>query len=257
VFNLNRKNLTAVVVSACLIFLLAVLIPAAKPYFLNAFRAPLLLLSLIRNEFKGVIFYHRNMVENIRLKNRIDFLNSNISELNELALENKRLAGLLSLKQKSAFKVIAARVIAKSPDNWSSLVIIDKGAYQGIRRGFVAINYLGLVGRVIETTEKTSKVILINDPSLSVSSLVQRSRWEGSVSGSLSGSLVMRYLPLESDIKVSDQIITSGLTDNYHKGIIIGTVVAVGEEFSGLSRYAIVKPAVDLVSLEELLVIIP
>jgi rod shape-determining protein MreC len=153
--------------------------------------------------------------------------------------------------------VVPARVIGRSADNWSSIVIIDKGSYNGIRRGFVAINYLGLVGRVIEVGDTASKIMLINDPSLGVSSVVQRSRQEGLVSGTLGRSLIMKYLPKDADIQPSDTIVTSGLTSAYPKGLLIGTVVSIGEEFSGLSRYAIIMPAVNLSSIEEVLIIIP
>ncbi len=136
-------------------------------------------------------------------------------------------------------------------------MIIDKGSYNGIKRGFVVINHLGLVGRVIETGDYTSKIMLINDPSLGVSAIAQRSRQEGLVSGTLGRSLIMKYLPKDADIQVSDVIITSGLTEAYPKGLLIGSVINIGEEFSGLSRYAIIKPAVNLSGIEEVLVIIP
>jgi len=119
----------------------------------------------------------------------------------------------------------------------------------------VAITYLGLAGRVVETTDTTSKIMLINDPNLSVSCIVQRSRQEGLVSGSLGSFLIMRYLPKEADIKVSDVILTSGLTNLYPKGLLVGTVAEVGEELSGLARYAIIKPAVELYNIEEVLII--
>jgi rod shape-determining protein MreC len=66
----------------------------------------------------------------------------------------------------------------------------------------------------------------------------------------------MRYLPEEPDIKIGDVIITSGLNYTHPKGLLIGTVIEIGKEFSGLSRYAIIKPAVELSSIEEVLVII-
>jgi rod shape-determining protein MreC len=205
----------------------------------------------------GIIFYHRNLIQNERLRKEIDLLKEKFNTVNEVYLENRRLKNLLSFKQKSPHKVVAARVIGRSVDNWSSLVLIDKGNYHGIKRGFVAITYLGLVGRVVEAADSVSKVKLINDPSFGVSALVQRSRQEGLVSGTLGRSLIMKYLPKDSDIKASDIIITSGLTDNYPKGLLIGRVISIGEEFSGLSRYAIVKPAVDLSNIEEVLIIIP
>jgi len=196
-------------------------------------------------------------VENERLRNQNEFLRQKINNLAQVYRENVRLNNLLSLKQKSPYKVIPAKVIARSPDSWSSAIIIDKGSNSGIRQGLVVINYLGLVGRVVETSSLTSKVMLINDSNLGISAIVQRSRQEGLICGTLGSSLIMRYLPKDADIKVSDVIITSGLTENYPKGLIIGTVTDVGEEFSGLSRYAIVRPAANLSNIEEVLVIFP
>jgi len=161
---------------------------------------------------------------------------------------------LLSLKQNSPDKFIAARVIAHQPDNWSQAVIIDKGSQNGIKRGSAVISYLGLAGSVIEAASSTAKVMLISDPNLGVSAIVQRSRQEGLVCGTLGVNLMMRYLPKDADIALTDTIVTSGLTNKFPKGLLIGTVVEIGEEFSGLSRYAIIKPAVNLSNLEEVLV---
>ncbi len=67
----------------------------------------------------------------------------------------------------------------------------------------------------------------------------------------------MRYLPDDADIAVGDLVVTSELSQLYPKGILVGRVVNLGKEFSGLNRYALVKPAVDLANIEEVLVIIP
>lgn len=256
-FKIKRKNLIYVAGVVIGILLFSSFIPAVRPLTLNILKSPLSLLRVINREIGGIIFYHRNLVENERLRNQVDFLRQKLNSLAQVYLENKRLNNLLSLKQKSPYKVIPARVIARSPDSWSSAVVIDKGSSSGIRQGAVVITYLGLVGRVIETSNVTSKAMLINDSNLSISAIVRRSRQEGLISGTLGSSLIMRYLPKEADIKVADTIITSGLTDNFPKGLLIGTVTDVGEEFSGLSRYAIVKPAVNLSNVEEVLIIAP
>ena len=60
----------------------------------------------------------------------------------------------------------------------------------------------------------------------------------------------------EADIRKSDIIVTSGLAGFYPKGLLIGEVIEVGEEFSGLSKFALIKPAADLSALEEVLVIV-
>lgn len=188
--------------------------------------------------------------ENDSLKRRIIFNN-------DIYLENNRLRELLGFKKKTSYKVISSEVIGRSLDSWSSLAIINKGRHNGIRKGMVAINYLGLLGRVVEADMFTSKVMLVNDPNLSVSAIIQRSRQEGLVCGTLGGTLVMKYLPKDADIQKGDIVMTSGLTSNYPKGLVIGTVIDAVQEYSGLGVYAVVKPAADLNSIEELLLIIP
>lgn len=253
----RKKDLFKLIGQVILLVFLASLIPALRPPFISIAKYPFKLLMLIKREIGGILFYHHHLAENERLNKDIDLLRYKLNKFDEVSLENNRLNQLLSLKQKSPYKLIAAKVIGHCADNWSSVIIIDKGESSGLKRGFVVINYLGLVGRISETAEYTCKIILVNDPNFGVSAIVQRSRQEGLVTGTLGDTLIMKYLPLDSDIKVSDIIVTSGLTESYPKGLLIGAVTDLGQEFSGLSRYAIIKTAVNLASLEEVLIIIP
>ncbi len=256
-FKFTKQNLTKLVIPALIILILLGIIPAVRNPILDLMISPLKLASFLKREAGGIIFYHRNMVTNESLSREVDILSRKLNDLNELSLENTRLRNLLSFKQKAPFKVIPALVIGRSIDSWSSIIIIDKGSKQGLKRGMIVINHAGLLGRITEVTNYTSKVSLINDPSTGISAFIQRSRQEGLVSGTLGNSLTMRYLPKDADVVVSDVVITSGLTDLYPKGLLIGTVVEVADEFNGLSRYCTIKPVVDLSSIEEVMVIIP
>ncbi|MCX5669426.1 MAG: rod shape-determining protein MreC [Candidatus Omnitrophica bacterium] len=212
---------------------------------------------MVKRELSGVIFYHHNMMQAQRLQNDVNLLRWRLFNFREVAQENVRLKNLLNFKQKSPLRLVAARVIGRSIDSWSSSVIIDKGRYNGIKSGMVVITPKGLVGSIAESMDNTSKVLLINDPNQGIYCIVQRSRQEGLVSGTLGSNLIMRYLPDEAQIIVGDVIITSELSQIYPKGLLLGQVVSIGREFSGLNRYALVKPIVDLSSIEEVLVIIP
>lgn len=255
-FRFKKKTLITSLAVCLVIIFISSSVPAIRQPLLDTVREPFKLLTFLRRELGAVIFYHRNFTQNEKLQKEADFLRNRFNTLIEISKENTRLKDLLALKQKSPLRLIAARVIARSADNWSSSAIIDKGRHHGIRPGMVAMTYLGLAGRVIEASGFTSKVLLINDPNIGVSSLVQRTRQEGLVCGTLGPYLIMRYLSGDSDIKVQDTIISSGLADNYPKGLLIGRVIDIGSEFSGLSHYAIIKPAVNLSSLEEVLIVI-
>jgi rod shape-determining protein MreC len=257
VFKFKNKNIIYAAAPALLLVLLSSFLPSFRTPILDTVKHPFSILTFLRREAGGLIFFHRNLLQSERLSREVDLLRLKLNAADEAYRENARLKDLLAFKQKAPYRVVAARVVGRSADNWSSVVIIDKGRYQGLRRGMTAITHLGLAGKVVEVTEHTSKIMLINDPGIGVSAIVKRSRQEGLVSGTLGSSLIMRYLPKNSDIQVSDLVLTSGLTESYPKGLLIGRVIEIGNEFSGLSLYAVIKPAVDLTAIEELLIIIP
>ncbi|MDD5130078.1 MAG: rod shape-determining protein MreC [Candidatus Omnitrophica bacterium] len=256
-FKLPRKNLTNFILPAFVIFLLSNSLSCFKDSASVVFKPQLSFIDLVKRELSGIIFYHRNMIQAQSLQSEIDLLRGRLFDLREVSQENTRLKEIFNFKQKSPFRLVAARVIGHSIDSWSSSVLIDKGRFNGIRPGMVVVSPQGLVGSIIESAQESSKVLLISDPNQGISSIVQRSRQEGLVSGTLGTNLIMRYLPDDAQIVAGDVIVTSELSRIYPKGLLVGRVVNVGREFSGINRYALIKPVVDLSSIEEVLVIIP
>lgn len=256
-FKLSRKTIINSVFVFTVVLLVLNFFSCSRNSTQKAFKPHLSFISLAKRELSGIIFYHRNMMQARSLQNDINFLRLRLFDLRELSQENMRLKNLVNFKQKSPLRLVAARVIGRSMDSWSSSVVIDKGRYNGIKSGMVVITPKGLVGSIVESADNTSKVLLINDPNQGISSIVQRSRQEGLVNGTLGSNLIMRYLPDDAAIIVGDVIITSELSQIYPKGLLVGRVVNIGREFSGLNRYALIKPVVDLSSIEEVLVIIP
>jgi len=257
VLKLPRKTVTNFVLPALAILLVFNFLSCFKNPVQKSFKPHLSLIGLVKRELLGMIFYHRNMILAEKLQVDVNLLRWRLFELREVTQENSRLNNLLNFKQKSPLRMVAARVIGRSLDSWSSSIVIDKGRYNGVKNGMVVVSPQGLVGSIVESSENTAKVLLINDPNQGVSSIVQRSRQEGLVSGTLGTSLIMRYLPDEAVIAVGDIIVTSELSQIYPKGLLVGRVVNIGREFSGLNRYALVKPAADLANIEEVLVILP
>ena len=221
-FKLPRKTLINFILSACAVFLVANSLSCLKNPAQKIFKPHLSFIGLIKREFSGIIFYHRNMMQAESLQSDVDLLRWRLFDLRELSQENDRLKDLLNFKQKSPLRLVAARVIGRSADSWSSSVIIDKGRYSGIKPGMVVITSWGLVGSIVESTQDASKVLLINDPNQGISSIVQRSRQEGLVSGTLGTNLIMRYLPDDAQIVIGDVIVTSELSRIYPKRLRAG-----------------------------------
>ena len=93
--------------------------PLVRTAIAPLFKDPLTILTLIKREIGGIVFYHRNLLLSERLSREAGLLRQKISSLQELQEENTRLRELLSLSQQIPFKVIAAKVIGRSPDSFS------------------------------------------------------------------------------------------------------------------------------------------
>ena len=249
---------------AALFFILLLCLIISKPPFLSPFRArivdifklPLSFSSLVLKEIKSMFFYRKISKENFDLKKEIDILRQEIINSEEISQENKRLKKLLSFKYKTSFVTVVARVIARDSSNWVSAVVIDKGKKDKIQADMPVITESGLVGKVSEVGVSTSKIILISDPNLNIPSLIQRSREEGIISGTILGACKMRYISLDSDVKIGDKVITSGLGNVFPKGVLIGELSEIKDDPSGLMKLCLVDPSVNLLKIEEVLVII-
>jgi len=252
---IRKRRLIISLFAATLVVFTAISIPSIRNYLIDTLRWPLVFFSHISQEIKGITSYHQNLVQNQRLKREIGLIQRQLLEAQELYLENIRLRGLLDFKEKSVYNLTAAGVIGYDPSNLSSIIIINKGKREGINEGYAVITNDGLVGRVVELGEQTSKVLLINDINSGVAGLIQRSRQNGLISGTLARGLILHYLPADADVQIADLVITSGLSGLYPKGILIGKVIKIKENNPG-EIFAVIEPSTDLTKLEEVLVVL-
>ena len=133
-------------------------------------------------------------------------------------------------------------------------ITIDKGTRDGLRQDMAVIAPLGVVGRLIVPAVRSAKVQLLVDRNAAAGALIERSRAQGVVLGSGEERLRMNYVSEVADVVVGDVVVTSGIDGIYPKGFVIGKVDAVEKSGSTFKRIS-VRPAVDFLSLEEVLVI--
>ena len=186
------------------------------------------------------------MIENVRLK--------------EAEAQNEDLREKLDFVETHPQYILKAaevrgRVIGFEPNNFMSVLIVDIGKRDGIRKGMTVVNERGLIGHVHKVGSNWSKVLLAIDPSSSVAALVQSSRAPGLVSGRLGQELIMTYIPQKESISVGDVILTSGMGGNYPKGLVVGQVTEVAQRDIDTFQQATIRPSVDFEKLETVLVI--
>lgn len=200
--------------------------------------------------------------QNKKLVKENETLKKEVRELEKYKKENNELRKALNLKKEfSDYKYTGANIIAKDMGNWFDVFTIDAGTADGIQKYSPVITGAGLVGKVVSTGRFTSKVISVIDVDSAISGRLSKSGAIVTVKGDLSfqdkGLCRMDITDASADIAAGDEVETSGLNDLFPipKGILIGTVKEVRKSSDGLSRYAIIDPAVNFLNLENVFVL--
>lgn len=202
----------------------------------------------------GDLGVSRSQLEELRQQNEV--LRARVAELEEARLENERLNALLDIATTSDLKGLGAHVIGRPTNSWEGVITIDRGSRAGIESGMPVITAQGLLGQTTDVGPASSKVRLISDQRSGVAALVQRSRAEGIVRGSIDGKVTMDFVSIETTLQAGDVIITSGMGGVYPKGLVIGEVAKVSADRNQLYQEIDVLPAVSLRSIEEVIVLV-
>ncbi len=183
-------------------------------------------------------------------------LSERAGQLERYVQEDQALQEVLDLRDVYGSASVGARVIGRSADAWNRIVTIDKGSDAGIESGYAVTGQSGLIGTVVSTTASTADVRLVKDAQSSVSAMVQSSRVEGSVRGSIGGALHFENMASDATVEEGDVIVSSGLDGMAARGIIIGTVTGVEKNANGATVRATVAPNGEVALMQDVHVVI-
>ena len=202
------------------------------------------------------------------IQDELDSLRAQVAELEEqvregqeASRENEQLRELLNLQQRRQdFEFEAARVTGRSTDNWDSTLTLSKGSCDGVQAGNCVITETGvLVGVVSKVGLNWSAVSTVISTDTEMGGIVSRTYSAGVLEGDFSlmqeGKLKLNYLPDSAQLVSGDEVLTSGRGEVYPAGLVVGQVEGVFTDPSGMTRYAVVVPDVDLEQLVEVFVI--
>ena len=259
-----RRLLGGVVI---LILLLVLFIPRHSQEWLGQFGGPLTL--ILEGPLRVVATIHDSIAEtlshyialqhvweeNQTLKIEIQQLQKEHNLLRERTIVAMDLKKLSIYQATAPITTLPAHIIGRNVSNWYRAIVIDKGASDGIGEEMGVITDAGVVGRVVRVNPTTSIVLLLSDPNVAITGMIQSSRDEGIIQGTPQGNIHMKYLPPLSSVQVGDAVVTSGLTDDFPRGLYIGQIQHVTKAATDLFQSGEVTPIVDFSKLEGVLVI--
>lgn len=270
-----RKVLMTVVSIVIIGFLGVMLLARVMPGAPDALNAPegflAKIITPVQSVFSSVTESFAGYMRTLKLRANLE------AEYNKLRAENEQLVYQAMLadeyvKQLSQFEnmhdemsvnenmnPIACTVIGKGDGNYFSTFTINRGSRDGIEE-YMAVTISGaLVGYTENVTETKSQVRTIIDSEASIAGLIQSSRDQGTVRGTLGidGQPMCRmyYLPDDHLPRPGDIVVTSGVGMSFPKGIPIGTVRESTRGMDANKQYIVVEPSADFEHIEYVIVL--
>ena len=166
--------------------------------------------------------------ENAELSEALRVARIKLLEYESLVEENRRLRELRNASQGIGERTLIAEIMNVSVDAFRHRVRINKGASDGVFEGQPVIDAFGVVGQVMRLDLFSSQVILITDAEHATPVQVNRNGIRSIAMGmGKLGSLSLPFMTAESDIRVGDLLVSSGLDGIFPAGYPVATITKV------------------------------
>lgn len=202
--------------------------------------------------------------ENTRLRNKLEDYLLLENEVVDLRDKQSELEKLVDYREKWKEKYVVAQVSARNTDRFNDMIVIDRGADDGIKPNMAVITNEGLIGRVESVTASMSNVQLLTssrDESLLKAPAIAAEVRERGAFGIIEGfdhekeALIMSMIDSDVKLKKGDTVVTYDQSEIYPPNLLIGTVEEVATGMYGLDQMAYVKPTASFNRLRYVMVV--
>ena len=175
--------------------------------------------------------------QNQQLQHEVADLRLQRAALAEDALQGQRLQQLLNFQQHYVAKTVAAEVIGTSGSDAGRLLILNKGASDGLAPEMPVITPDGVVGKLRDVGSHTSQLLLLSDPSSGAGVTLASTRIRAVVRGTAAGKLQIQNLTEDSRIQSGEKVLTSGGDQVFPRGLPIGTIESIAPDPAASAVY--------------------
>lgn len=194
--------------------------------------------------------------DNKRIRQKNIKLSILISNLTEAKFENERLRELLNFKSSvDKYKPVTSEVIGFSSETYGNTILLDAGAEKEIRINTPVVNSEGIIGKVIDVGKQTSIAQLLNDRNFRISVTINPVGANGILHGER-GLSNLKEVPKGLLVTVGDTVVTSGFSDIYPAGLMVGIVTYVNEKPEHFFKEIKVEPSASMSKLKEVFLLV-
>lgn len=185
------------------------------------------------------------IAENDRLRRETESLRGQTLRLARYERENRELRALLKMPSPPGGATRAAPVVALDATDFARSITLGIGARAGVREKDAVFTPQGVVGQVEVVTPFTSTVTLLTDRASGVGAMTGRGLARGVVKGTGESTCRMAYLDFRADVREGDIVFTSGDSQIFPRGLVIGRVERVERDKNLSQLTAWIDPAVS------------
>jgi rod shape-determining protein MreC len=187
--------------------------------------APVRLVDAVGSYFATI---NRLTRENEALKREATERARELQQAKSLESENAQLRRLLDARERINRPGLLAQVLYESRDRFSRKLVLDKGSNDGVRAGNPVIDDRGVIGQITRVFPLTAEMTLLTDKDQSIPVQLARNGLRGvAYGGAEAGTLDLRFMPANADVKQGDIALTSGIDAIYPPGLQVATVTKV------------------------------
>lgn len=194
--------------------------------------------------------YYRAGSKNAELKREMEIARIRLAEADAVRTENKRLKGLLNLQDRETKPVAVARLVGSSASSTRRFAYLGAGSRNGVAIGMPVRSPRGVVGRILEVSSESSRVLLLTDTESVLP--VRRAQDEvvAFAEGRGDGLIRIKLINLGiNPLEPGDIFVTSGAGGYYPPGIAVAILTETTDD-GGLARIISDPAATDYVSVE-------
>lgn len=168
------------------------------------------------------------IADNEQLHQQHDSDAAQLLQLQAIQAENAQLRALLEVKQNAAYTMQLAQIVYIERDIFKRKLLVDKGTQANVQPGQAVVDNSGVVGQVTRVYPWLSEVTLATDKDNAIPIQIVRNGLRAVVFGSGNISeLELRYQPVNADIEVGDELVTSGMDGTYPPALPVAKVIKV------------------------------
>ncbi len=253
--NLLQKHREKAVLGLLVVLSLTLLILPVKTRFEFARNSLNTLMLPVSTGARFIDNYISMQDENRRLKRLVASLVFERDRLLQFRDERERLRRLADFREDQTYRLVAAEVVGRNLDRFQTVLIIDKGAEDGLDERMPVLSYQGYVGRLFRVFEKSSWVQLVCSKNNPVSCIDKRSRVVGILEWRERNTFDLTSVSAVEDVQLGDTLLTSGFGGVVPKGYPVGVVSRVAPARDGLSLKVEARSEIKFRSLEEVFVL--